>query len=96
MTKVLCTVTFAIGFLFYGYSTQGTDDSPIQQLVNVIQFFNTTELCNHSCAANTWYDDYGSLNIRFKTKIKDGENAGKSTRSYVLLLLLLSFFPILK
>lgn len=77
MANVHLGIVFVVSFLFYEYSTFETT-SPIYQLGNVVRFFNTTELCDHICDAKTWYDDYGSLNIRFKTKIKSGENSGKN------------------
>lgn len=79
MSIVILVIIFAINFSFYVYATNESDSSirePIYQLANVVRFFNTTELCDRNSNASTYVDDFGSLNICFTTKIKEGDNSG--------------------
>lgn len=90
MLKVILVLLFATTILCNGNVTddcalQNTkSEQPINQLANVVRFFNTTELCDHNCNASTWIDDYGSVQISFTTNLKTGENPGKIIFSTLL------------
>lgn len=82
--KIFFRLIFATNFIFYGYASYANSSPnsqpPINQLADIIRFFNTTELCDHNCDASTWFDDYGSLNICFTTKMIEGESSGMKKR----------------
>lgn len=75
MIRTYSLVAFAINLLFYGSAHDIV--SPILQLANIARFFDSIEACDRKVEILSEYDDYGSVNVRYKVKIKEDENKGK-------------------